>query len=454
MLEERIRQMRASRSWRLTAPLRGAIHALRRLRGAPVARPQLGWSELAMACSPRALPSRPAALLAGQSGQARRLLVDVTELALEDLGAGVQRVTRRLLAELMLAPPAGYRIEPVRLSADAGYVFARRFLCAFVGAPTGALGADVPIEPRPDDHFFGLDHCRDRAQQLRLALQSFVTSGVPISLILHDVLPLTHPQWFPPAITESYEAWLRVVADVPCRVLSVSQQSATELAGALRDRRLDPPSGGIVTIPLGSDLLPTVPTAALPPREKTIARVLMVGTIEPRKAHAQALDAFEALWAQGESFELIIAGRPGWHVEDLVQRLRRHPEQGRRLHWIEDADDRVLSGLYADCDLLLMASKAEGYGLPIAEAGRCGMALLLRDLPVFREVAGDRAQYFAGEMAGDITDALKAWRAGSQENITGVPPWTSWAQAAEAVALGIDWWPERTEALGAGQERL
>jgi len=48
----------------------------------------------------------------------------------------------------------------------------------------------------------------------------------------------------------------------------------------------------------------------------------------------------------------------------------------------------------------MQASVAEGFGLPIVEAGRMHVPLVLSDLPVFREIAGEEATYFpVGEVA-------------------------------------------------------
>ena len=42
---------------------------------------------------------------------------------------------------------------------------------------------------------------------------------------------------------------------------------------------------------------------------------------------------------------------------------------------------------------MLQPSEAEGFGLPLAEAMACGAPLLVSDLPVLREVAGEAATY-------------------------------------------------------------
>ena len=55
--------------------------------------------------------------------------------------------------------------------------------------------------------------------------------------------------------------------------------------------------------------------------------VLMVGTLEPRKGHALALMALEALWQQHVDINLLIIGRSGWHTRYLEERLKILPER-------------------------------------------------------------------------------------------------------------------------------
>ena len=71
---------------------------------------------------------------------------------------------------------------------------------------------------------------------------------------------------------------------------------------------------------------------------------LSVGTLEPRKAYPLAIDAFEQLWAAGQEVRYVIVGRPGWNTQALQRRLRQHSEYGRRLLWLDDAEDADLGG--------------------------------------------------------------------------------------------------------------
>jgi glycosyltransferase involved in cell wall biosynthesis len=433
-LERQLVAMKQSRSWRLTAPLRALLGLFRRRDAESQQGSAPAWGGPMAGI---AMPSWLEGVVPTAQDPRPRWLLDVTELANEDLGAGVQRVTRRLLGELLFAPPDGHAIEAVRLLDTGEYCLARGFLAEFLGLSAGTIGADEPVVPRPGDRFVGLDFCRDRAPLLKIALDSLRRQGVHISLIVHDTLPLTNPQWFPEHISVAFESWLRVLSTCADQAVCVSLQTATDLGRALSERGLQEPVKGIAVITLGADLSPAPDTSPITDQRSSAVRVLTVGTLEPRKGHAQALDAFETLWDAGESFEWVIVGRPGWHVEPLIDRLRRHSQIGHRLHWFEDADDRLLLALYKRSDVLLAPSQGEGFGLPVAEAGRLGLGLVLRDLPVFQEVAGNAADYFDGDTPGAIANALRDWNDERRNAERPQRTWATWAQSAESLKSTI-----------------
>jgi glycosyltransferase involved in cell wall biosynthesis len=106
---------------------------------------------------------------------------------------------------------------------------------------------------------------------------------------------------------------------------------------------------------------------------------------------------------------LVIVGDAGWRVEALVERLRRHAENGGRLFWLGRISDDALLKLYQLADGVLMASEGEGFGLPLVEAARYGKPVLARDIPVYREVAGENACFFGGRDPESLARALGGW---------------------------------------------
>ena len=139
---------------------------------------------------------------------------------------------------------------------------------------------------------------------------------------------------------------------------------------------------GIAVVHIGANIDDSVPSMGMPENAapvldalKTIPSFLMVGTIEPRKNHAQALAAFEKLWAYGVDVNLVIVSKQGWLIEALVDKLRGHAEIGKRLFWLEGISDEYLEKLYNVSACLIATSEGEGFGLPLIEAAQHKLSL-------------------------------------------------------------------------------
>jgi len=76
---------------------------------------------------------------------------------------------------------------------------------------------------------------------------------------------------------------------------------------------------------------------------------------------------------------------------------------------------------------LVFPSDDEGFGLPTVEALACGTPVVASDLPVLREVLGDRATFV---QSGDL-EGLLAAGAAAQRPAPAPPAWT-WLDAARA----------------------
>lgn len=158
---------------------------------------------------------------------------------------------------------------------------------------------------------------------------------------------------------------------------------------------------------------------------------LTVGTVEPRKAHAIAIDAWERLWSEGCSTRYVIVGGRGWNVDALSRRIVEHPEFGRRLIWLEKANDADLRHLYQKAEALLFPSITEGFGLPLIEANSFGLPAIVSDISVFREICGDGATYFD---VADVDSLVKRLRAAIGGNLPAPTyPILTWKEATRQI---------------------
>lgn len=380
--------------------------------------------------------------------QPRQLLVDVSAVVQYDLKTGIQRVVRSILLALIKQPPPGFRIEPVY--GDGGnrrYRYARQFTLAMLGA--GELDVeDAPIEHRPGDVFLGLDLVANITAQNGALLNDMRNHGVRVCFVMYDILPLLLPRSFPHGTDVHFREFVEAVAGVADGVVCISRAVADELADWIRTHGAPRASAlEIDYFHLGADISASAPSTGMPENaEQVLAAVarhptlLMVGTVEPRKGHEQALAAFELLWSQNIDANLVIVGKPGWMVEALIQKIQQHPELNRRLFWLTGASDEMLTRLYGSCAALLAASVAEGFGLPLIEAAQQGLPIVARNLPVFREVSGGHAYYFEGTEAADLADALRAWLALFAEGKapqSAQMPWLTWADSARQLVEAV-----------------
>ena len=344
-----------------------------------------------------------------------QILVDVTILAQHDARTGIQRVTRAILMALITDPPPGYRIEPVRAVAGE-YLYARQFTSKCLGLSENDL-SDDPVEAGRGDIFLGLDWAAEFVPAMKSWFLAQRRHGTKIVFVAYDMLPLLRPELFPETIPPIALDWINTVAEIADGLVCISRTVADEVhewLASARPQRLEPLSLGFFH--LGADLHASVPTRGLSQDaseilEKLRSRpsFLMVATLEPRKGHRQVLAAMEQLWADGVDANLVIVGKQGWNTDDLVKRIREHPEQNQRLFWLPGISDEMLEQIYRSCHALLAASEGEGFGLPLIEAARHGLPIIARDIPVFREVAGESAYYFSGEDPQVLANALQNW---------------------------------------------
>lgn len=377
-----------------------------------------------------------------QCGQ-KRLLVDVTVLAQVDPKSGIQRVVRAMLSELIAAAPDGFRVEPVVVCPQ-GLRYARAFTCKLFDFPALAAGDEL-VEVQNGDIFLGLDLSCEAVVRCKSLFSQLRRKGVLIYFVIYDILPMLKPAYFQQDLVAIFGQWLNTLVEVGDGVLCISRAVADELNTWLGANPVVRQGKFVIgSFHLGADIEASLPTncggelpANLQAALKKMPSLLMVGTLEPRKGHLQSLNAVEQLWAAGVEVCLVIVGGQGWKTEVLAERLRSHPEQGRRLFWMERCSDEILGKLYRESSGMLMSSEGEGFGLPLIEAARHQLPIIARDLPVFREIAGEHAYYFQGTRVEELCQALQQWLkmfADGQAAASDQIKWLTWEQSAKQLS--------------------
>lgn len=218
--------------------------------------------------------------------------------------------------------------------------------------------------------------------------------GGPHVVVVHDVTPLTHPQWY----TSGFTFWWRL-AVAPAvrraaRVLTDSSWARNEIARTLGVplERIGVVQQGLA--PFDRPAEPAVVARTLATYGLVPGYVLAQGGANPRKNVRFLLDVF-AEWERaggggGGAPPLVVVGEPyGWI----------HGEGGRgkgeglnaSARWLGHVPDDALRALYTGAGAFCFPSLAEGFGRPPLEAMACGTPAIVADYGPAREVLGDGA---------------------------------------------------------------
>lgn len=343
-----------------------------------------------------------------------QLLVDISVLWRRDAGTGIQRVVRALSEHLLQSDIGNYELRFVAATRKRRY----RYLEAGVGKGD-PLRIGQSIAAGVDDIFLGLDLSSRILPRHSRQIKAWRKRGTRICIVVYDLLPVQNPEWFGADQGEIFARWLHFIRRYADQALCISRTVAEDLAMWLKQQQVGQTAViDICDFPLGGDLRRSRPTEGMTDADAAALKsligrkfILVVGTIEPRKGHAVALDAFDWLFnnASSDVPALVIVGRPGWKTENIQARMRLHSLKGEKFFWFEDASDELLDGLYQECTGVLFPTFAEGFGLPVAESLAHGRPVLARDLPVFREVSSPLISYFSDDKQVALARSIVDW---------------------------------------------
>lgn len=336
----------------------------------------------------------PVSLTAPPPSSSPRMLLDMTSTLRSGRATGIQRVVREIARN---AWETGVGI-PVAIHNGR--------LIPYYRHP--ALPETIDIAE--GDVFVMLDASWNHPGEYPPIMQEIRAKGGASVVCLYDILPLLYPNAFPPGLTRRFEEWLTKIVFESNGVVADSRAAAQSFRDYLRARGQSLPGFPLGWWRLGADFSSAASSAISAPAQRIADGppfFLGVGTVEPRKGYPVVLDALDALWSQGIDVTYVIVGGRGWGMSVFETRIRTHPEFGRRLFWLQNASDADLTLLYQRACALVLASVAEGFGLPIVEAAGHGAPVIATDIPVFREVAGDSAQYFGLLDSRSLAERLK-----------------------------------------------
>jgi glycosyltransferase involved in cell wall biosynthesis len=215
----------------------------------------------------------------------------------------------------------------------------------------------------------------------------------PQVVTVHDLLPITHPELYPPGADRGQRGELERARGARV-VVTTCEATASEIArvaGFPRERIVVARPG--VLPPRGDAASPIEPPF-----------VLAVGQVTPRKGFDLIAEAAAQL---GERCPPIVLAGPDWWRSDDVRRRIAEVDVHRRVRLLGPVDDATLAGLYRAATVVCHASRGEGFGMTCLEAMAFGAAVVATDLAPVREVAAGAVELVPVDDAAALAEALR-----------------------------------------------
>lgn len=227
---------------------------------------------------------------------------------------------------------------------------------------------------------------------------------------VHDMIPIMHPQHCVKELVQDFIAWTIGVFDHADAYLVNSRATKLDLLAVARDLGRAVDENMVAVVPLDADCR-KIAESRLPAShlskwglERT-PFILFVSTIESRKGHLVAFEAWSLLATRMGSHtpKLVCVGNRGWLNSMIYSRLE-DPQLADNIIMLSGLTDDELALLYRHCLFTTYPSLYEGWGLPVTESLCYGKVPLISDAASLPEAGGGFAVYATAGSADELAD--------------------------------------------------
>jgi glycosyltransferase involved in cell wall biosynthesis len=274
--------------------------------------------------------------------------------------------------------------------------------------------------------------------------------------LVHDCIPIVYPEFCNPDLVCDFINWISHMLGHADLVLTNSENTRRDVAKVADELGTKLPP--IATVHLNGKYKDHLTDSDTEYDRATLAVlsinnldvedfVLLVSTIEPRKNHALALNAWSRMLKTRPAEKvplLVCVGGSGWMNESFHQRLERDQSLRSRVVVLQDVSDQVLQTLYRRCLFTIFPSLYEGWGLPISEALAHGKVPLVSRVSSHPEAGGDFAVYFDLNSEADFQSKLEdlidnlEGRHSREARIKAASSLRSWADIGTEIVNTVD----------------
>lgn len=237
--------------------------------------------------------------------------------------------------------------------------------------------------------YFTLDH--NGLEKNGPVQRMHATGTVDVVAFLHDLIPLTHPEYVVPRTVPKHLQRMAQMGRCCRLVIANSHYTEREFQRHLKSAGCPVPK--TLAAPLGIE---DGWQGDVKNSQAQRPYFVILGTIEARKNHVLLLAIWRKLSERlGDKTPMLhVVGRRGWEAELVEDMLDRCPALKSCVVERSGLADAELKDLLQGARALLFPSHVEGFGLPLAEALASGIPVIASDIAVFREIAASVPDYY------------------------------------------------------------
>ena len=217
------------------------------------------------------------------------------------------------------------------------------------------------------------------------AIPIFKNSKIKYISVIHDICPIKYRHHYPILINFNERQNIYNAIKKADKIITVSETIKNEL---IQTFNIDKNRINVVYNSIGEHFINSEDKTEILDKYNVQKQkyILSVATLNKRKNIPELIKAFESITDKYPDIKLVLVGGMG---NEKREKLTKHPN----VIFAGYIPDEDIPSLYKNALLYVFPSLYEGFGIPLIEAQFSNCPVLCSDIPVFKEVAGNSAEF-------------------------------------------------------------